>query len=124
MKGRLCTDLVDKRYASIYIHWEVKKVIMMKKIKREDFDCIKEDNSEEEDKKQWERSKIIFDRFFEYLKDKGLKESTASKRTQRIVFFILDYLFVYDDALSILEVSGDTIRTFLGNWYIRKVLNS
>jgi len=73
----------------------------MKKIKREDFDC-----------------------FFEYLKDKGLKESTASKRTQRIVFFILDYLFVYDDALSILEVSGDTIRTFLGNWYIRKVLNS
>jgi hypothetical protein len=97
---------------------------MMKKIKREDFDCIKEDNSEEEDKKQWERSKIIFDHFFEYLKDKGLKESTASKRTQRIVFFILDYLFVYGDVLSILEVSGDTIRTFLGNWYIRKVLNS
>ena len=39
---------------------------MIKKIKREDFDCIKEDNSEEEDKKQWERSKIIFDRFYEY----------------------------------------------------------
>ncbi len=35
----------------------------------------------------------------------------------------MDYLFVYDDALNILEVSGDTIRTFLGNWYIRKFMN-
>ncbi|MDK2897286.1 MAG: hypothetical protein PWP04_1406 [Candidatus Atribacteria bacterium] len=34
----------------------------------------------------------------------------------------MNYLFVYDDAMSILEVSGDTIRTFLGNWYIRKFM--
>jgi len=39
------------------------------------------------------------------------------------VFFVMDYLFVYDDATSILEVSGDTIKTFLGNWYIRKNWN-
>ena len=31
-----------------------------------------------------------------------------------VAFFIMDYLFVYDDAMSVLEVSGDTIRTFLG----------
>ena len=95
----------------------------MEKIKEEHFECIKEDNSQEEDEKQWKRSKIVFDHFYEYLKNKGLKESTAGKRTERAAFFIMDYLFVYDDAMSILEVSGDTVRTFLGNWYIRKFLN-
>ncbi len=95
----------------------------MGKIKNEHFEYIKEDNSVEEYEKQWERSKIIFEHFYEYLKDKGLKGSTAGKRTDMVAFFIMDYLFVYDDAMSILEVSGDTIRTFLGNWYIRKFLN-
>lgn len=95
----------------------------MEKIKEEHFECIKEDNSQEEDEKQWKRSKIIFDHFYEYLKNKGLKESTAGKRTEMAAFFIMDYLFVYDDAMSILEVSGDTVRTFLGNWYIRKFIN-
>ncbi len=95
----------------------------MEKIKIEHFECIKENNSEEEYEKQWKRSKIIFDHFYEYLKDKGIKESTAGKRTEMAAFFIMNYLFVYDDAMSILEVSGDTIRTFLGNWYIRKFWN-
>lgn len=84
---------------------------------------MKEDNSEEEYEKQWKKSKIIFDDFYEYLKNKGLKESTAGKRAEMAAYFIMDYLFVYDDALSILEVSGDTIRMFLGNWYIRKFMN-
>ena len=52
----------------------------MKKIREEHFKCIKEDNSEEEYNKQWERSAIIFEQFYEYLKNKGLKESTAGKR--------------------------------------------
>ena len=95
----------------------------MEKIKNEHFECIKEDNSEEKYEKQWRRSKIIFDHFYEYLKNKGLKESTASKRTKMVAFFIMDYLFVYDDATSVLEVDGDTIRRFLGNWYIRKFMN-
>ncbi|KAA0004384.1 MAG: hypothetical protein FE044_00125 [Thermoplasmata archaeon] len=95
----------------------------MEKIKKEHFECIKEDNSQEENEKQWRRSKIIFDHFYEYLKNKGLEESTASRRTEMAAFFIMDYLFVYDDAMSVLEVGGDTIRRFLGNWYIRKFLN-
>ncbi len=95
----------------------------MEKIKDEHFECIKEDNSEEEHGKQWKRSKIIFDHFYEYLKNKGLKENSAGKRTNMAAFFIMDYLFVYDDAMNILNVSGDTIRTFLGNWYIRKFMN-
>lgn len=96
----------------------------MKKIKSEHFECIKEDNSEEEYEKQWKRSQIIFDCFYEYLnKNKGLKESTAGKRAEMAAYFVMDYLFVYDDASNILGVSGDTIRTFLGNWYIRKFLN-
>lgn len=95
----------------------------MEELKAEHFECIKEDNSEEEDEKQWERSKIIFDHFYEYLKKKGLKESTAGKRTKMAVYFIMDYLFVYGDEMNILEVSEVTIRTFLGNWYIRKFMN-
>ena len=96
----------------------------MEELKEEQFKCIKEDNLGEEDEKQWERSKIVFDHFYDYLtKDKGLKESTARKRTEMAGFFVMNYLFVYDDAMSILEVCGDTIRTFLGNWYIRKMWN-
>ncbi len=95
----------------------------MEEIKTEHLECIKEDNSEEENEKQWKRSKIVFDRFYEYLKNKGLKESTAGKRTEMAAFFIMNYVFVYDDAMNILEVSGETIRKFLGNWYIRKFMN-
>ncbi|MDK2897287.1 MAG: hypothetical protein PWP04_1407 [Candidatus Atribacteria bacterium] len=59
----------------------------MEKIKKEHFECIKEENSEEEQERQWERSKIIFDHFYEYLKNKGLKESTAGKRTEMAAYF-------------------------------------
>lgn len=90
----------------------------MEKIKDEHFECIKEDNSEEEHKKQWKRSKIIFDHFHEYLKNKGPNEGTAGKRTEMAAYFIMNYVFVYEDLTNILEVSGDTIRKFLGNWYI------
>lgn len=93
------------------------------KLESEHLECIKEENSEEEDERQWERSKIVFDRFHEYLLNRGLKEETADNRTQRVVFYVMNYLFVYEDVESILEASADTIRTFLGNWYIRKFLN-
>jgi hypothetical protein len=92
-------------------------------LKEEHFECIKEENSEEEDERQWERSRIVFDHFHEYLLNRGLKEETADDRTQRVIFFVMDYLFVYRDVESILEVSADTIRMFLGNWYIRKFLD-
>ena len=95
----------------------------MEELKRAHFECIKEDNSDEEDEKQWKHSKIIFEKFNEYLKNKGLKETTADNRTGKVEFFVMDYLFVYDDAMSILEVYDDTIRRFLGNWYIRKFMD-
>jgi hypothetical protein len=102
----------------------LKKERGMEKLKQAHFECIKEDNSEEEDDKQWKRSKIVFDQFYDYLtKEKSLKESTAGRRTEMAAFFVMNYLFVYDDAMSVLEVYGDTIRTFLGNWYIRKTWN-
>lgn len=95
----------------------------MDKIEAEHFECIKEDNSEEESKKQWQRSKIIFDHFYEHLKNKGLKENTAGKRTKMAAYFIMNYVFVYEDLMNILEVYEDTIRKFLGNWYIRKFMD-
>ncbi len=44
----------------------------MEKLKLEHFEYIKDDNSEEEHEKQWKRSKIVFDQFYEYPKNKGL----------------------------------------------------
>jgi hypothetical protein len=90
------------------------------KIKPRHFECIKEDNSESENERQWKRSKIVFEEFHDHLKGKGLKESTCDKRANEPVFFIMDYLFVYHDETSMLDVDEDTIRTYLGNWYIRK----
>ncbi len=95
----------------------------MDEIKAEHFECIKEENSDEDSEKQWQRSKIIFDHFYEHLKSKGLKESTAGKRTEMASYFIMNYVFVYEDVASILEVYEDTIRKFLGNWYIRKFMD-
>jgi len=61
----------------------------MEEIKGKHFECIKEDNSEEEKEKQWQRSKVVFDQFYEYLKNKGLNEKTAVRRTDQAVFFIM-----------------------------------
>jgi hypothetical protein len=95
-----------------------------KPIDSKHFKCIKEDNSQEDDERQWELSKIVFDRFYEYLKKKGLKESTAEQRTDGAAFFIMRYVFVYEDVIDIRAISEETVRKYLGNWYIRKVMNS
>lgn len=96
----------------------------MEKIKIRHFECVMKENSEEERKKQWERSEIIFDNFYKYLKNKGLNEDTASRRTNQMTFFIMNYFFIYEDNIeNILLINDDTIRTFLGNWYIRKIMN-
>ena len=98
----------------------------MEELKEEHLECIKGeymDTDEDEDEKQWERSKIVFDHFHEYLRNKGLKEKTADERTDLAAFFVMNYVFAYEDRIeSISEVSGDIIRKFLGNWYIRKFL--
>lgn len=74
--------------------------------------------------KQWEQSEIVFKGFNNYLLDKGLKESTANLKTSMAAFFVMEFLFVYcDDIECILEVDKDEIRTFLGNWYIRKTMS-
>jgi len=87
--------------------------INLERVDVEDFDELRE--------KQWERSKIVFESFFKYLVEKGLKETTAAQKTNMVIFFIMKYLFIYSDHTeSILEVYDEDIRTFLGNWYIRK----
>jgi hypothetical protein len=92
-------------------------------LKKEHFKCKKEKNSKKRDKREWESSNVVIDYFCEYLKKKGLKKDIAGEQAERVQFFVMKYLFVYDDAESVLDVSGDAIRTFLGNWYIRKFLN-
>ncbi|MHB8279707.1 MAG: hypothetical protein ACYDIA_18925 [Candidatus Humimicrobiaceae bacterium] len=96
----------------------------MEKLKEEHFECIMEENSKEEQEKQWKRSEIVFNKFHEYLINKGLKESTADRRVNFIVFFVMNYFFIYEDYFrNVLLTDGDTIKTFLGNWYIRKLLS-
>jgi hypothetical protein len=89
-------------------------------IQKENFKRILKDNSEEEHRKQLDNSKIIFDEFKQYLEGKTIKESIIERQLEFSLFFVMDYLFVYSDKLSILETDDVTIRKFLGNWYIRK----
>ncbi len=73
--------------------------------------------------KQWEQSKIVFESFKNYLQEKGIKESTVGKKANMAVFFVMEFLFVHcDDIDNMLYVDDYEIRTFLGNWYIRKSL--
>jgi len=86
----------------------------------ENFNCIQEDNSQEARDAQWENSNAIFEEFEKYLKNKGLSEELIDRHLRYSVFFAMHYLFVYADEQSMLEVNETTIKTFLGNWYIRK----
>ena len=89
-------------------------------MKKENFECIKEDNSEEEIDKQWKNSKAIFEEFEKYLNEKEFKDDLIKRQLGYSSYFVMNYFFVYADELSILETDDTTIRRFLGNWYIRK----
>jgi len=66
----------------------------------------------------------LIKQFFQYLTaEKGISEETASVHTQQIDFFATHYLRDYEDK-SLLDASGMDIENYLGDWYIRKVLNS
>lgn len=92
----------------------------MEELKAEHFECIMEENSKEEFERQWEQSGVVFESYYQHSLDRGLKESTAAMRHDRVAFFVMDFLFLYDIEQDILWVDGDTIRKYLGNWYIRK----
>ncbi|NQU55323.1 MAG: hypothetical protein HQ522_22625 [Bacteroidetes bacterium] len=93
------------------------------RLKSKNFECVKEDNSEEEDSRQWEVSKIVFDEFKKYLSSKNYKDELIERQLGYSSYFMMNYFFVYDDEMSILATDDTTIRTFLGNWYIRKNLS-
>ncbi|HUV02472.1 MAG TPA: site-specific integrase [Desulfobacteria bacterium] len=66
----------------------------------------------------------LITQFFPYLTaEKGISEETASAHAHQIDFFASHYLRDYEDK-SLLDASGMDIENYLGDWYIRKVLNS
>jgi hypothetical protein len=70
------------------------------------------------------KTEIVLKRFYRHLTEKkGLSEETASRHAGQIEFFAFHYLMDYNEK-SILDASGSDIEDYLGNWYIRKVLNS
>jgi hypothetical protein len=89
-------------------------------LKKENFECVKEDNSEEENNRQWERSKIVFEEFRKYLNGKNYKDELIERQLGYSSYFMMNYFFVYEGKISVLETEEFTIRTFLGNWHIRK----
>ncbi len=90
------------------------------KLEAKNFECIKEDNSEEENERQWERSKIVFEEFRKYLSGKNYKDKLIERQLGYSSYFMMNYFFVYADEMSVLGTDDTTIRKFLGNWYIRK----
>lgn len=93
------------------------------KLTKENFECVKDDNSEEEENRQWENSQVVFDEFEEYLRTKNYSDKLVQRQLEYSSFFVMSYFFVYEDVLSVLETDDTTIRKFLGNWYIRKNLS-
>lgn len=62
--------------------------------------------------------------FYKHLElKKGLSEETASAHAGQIKFFASHYLRDYGGK-SLLDASGRDIENYLGDWYIRKVMNS
>jgi hypothetical protein len=93
----------------------------MKRLQSDDFLCIKTVNTHRENNRQLKRSKVVFGEFHAYLLQKGLNEAAARRRTKEIALFVMDYLFVHDDAESILDVTDYTIIQYLGSWYVRNI---
>jgi len=90
------------------------------KLTKEHFECLNEAISEEEERRQWEKSQIVFDEFEEYLHTKGYNDALIQRQLEYSSYFIMNYFFVYEDEISVLETNDTTIRKFLGNWYIRE----
>ncbi|MBN1762872.1 MAG: site-specific integrase [Methanomicrobia archaeon] len=71
-----------------------------------------------------EETEKLVESFYNYLTvEKGLSEETASRHVGQIEFFAFRYLVDYNGK-SLLDASGSDIEDYLGNWYIRKVMNS
>lgn len=98
---------------------------MLTKISETCFLRLDIDDCDDWKKEQREYSGALFNIFFEYLKEeKGFKEETAGQKANMAAFFIMDFLFVYYDAIDDIRYVDDyAIRTFLGNWYIRKFMS-
>ncbi|MCW3134885.1 MAG: site-specific integrase [Methanophagales archaeon] len=75
-------------------------------------------------KRRESNTERLIRQFYKHLKlKKGISEGTASAHAGRIEFFASHYLRDYEDK-SLINTSGRDIENYLGNWYIRKVLNS
>ena len=71
-----------------------------------------------------DKTERLLKQFFEHLTiKKGISEETASAHAHQIEFFASHYLRDYEGK-SLLDASGSDIEGYLGDWYIRKVLNS
>ncbi len=75
-------------------------------------------------KRRESNTERLIKQFYKHLKlEKGISEETASAHAGQIEFFASHYLRDYEDK-SLLDTSGRDIENYIGNWYIRKVLNS
>ncbi len=62
------------------------------KLENKHFECNKEDNSEEENERQWENSKIAFDEIKIYLSNKNVKDNTIDRQLGWSSYFVMNYL--------------------------------
>ncbi len=88
------------------------------------FELIQEDNSLKERERQWEHTGIVFSEFKKYLKNKGASNSIIKQQLEHASSFVFNYFFIYNDSLNVLDTNETTIKTFIGNWYIRKCMDA
>ena len=75
---------------------------------------------EKEMKKIQKENKKYLDKFWDWLKDKGLKEKTIRSHVSNADLYINDYLNYYE--LTKMEEGYSMISNFLGDWFIRKCM--
>ena len=75
---------------------------------------------EKQMKKIQKENKKYLDEFWNWLKDKGLKEKTIRSHVSNADLYINDYLNYYE--LTKMEEGYSMISNFLGDWFIRKCM--
>ncbi len=66
---------------------------------------------------QWKKMWHVFDRYYFFLRSKGYKSLTISRKMNSAAIFLLNYLFSVSNVGAIHEADGRNMSEFMVDWY-------
>ncbi|HPZ06996.1 MAG TPA: hypothetical protein PL110_02700 [Candidatus Eremiobacteraeota bacterium] len=87
---------------------------ILQNLKKKDLNFIEDRNDL---KGQWKKSWLLFEHFYRFLKDKGLKPETISSKVNSVVIFMMNYTRLHTEIKSINEICGEDIYYFIAAFY-------